>query len=33
MAQTIESYETELIFKVINEAEPDSKIILSYIYT
>ena len=29
----IESYETELIFKVINTAKPDSWIILSYMYT
>ena len=33
MASTIESDETELIFKVLTEAEPDSRIIRSYIYT
>ena len=32
MVPTIESDETELIFKVITKAEPDSRIILSYIY-
>ena len=32
MARTIESEETELIFKVITEAKPDSRITRSYIY-